>query len=190
MIDPVKTGDLISKLRKERDITQLALSAQLRVTHQAVSKWETGGALPDPEMLLALAKLFKVSIESLLNGEVKRTNTDDINDEIPADKIAYSEVMADVVKTTGNLSTLTEAYPEMLGKDIADCIQTLNLREEKLFVLLSGAMSSAELAQVIKTFKSAPLLMAVKDKMTQNDLLDCVKTIPVTDSEQLKLLLS
>jgi len=69
MVNSLKTGEFISRLRKEKDMTQLSLVAALQVTYQAISKRETGTALPDIEMLLSLSKSFDVSIESLLQGE-------------------------------------------------------------------------------------------------------------------------
>lgn len=60
----------ISKLRNHRGMTQFQLAAALNVSHQAVSKWETGAALPDIQTLLALTQLFGVTMEELLNTEI------------------------------------------------------------------------------------------------------------------------
>jgi transcriptional regulator with XRE-family HTH domain len=46
------------------------------VTRQAVSKWENGTANPSTSNLLALAKLYGVSVEELLS-QVKSENTAD-----------------------------------------------------------------------------------------------------------------
>ncbi|MBP3292508.1 MAG: helix-turn-helix transcriptional regulator, partial [Clostridia bacterium] len=40
-------GQIIKKLRKERNLTQEELAEQLNVTAQSVSKWENGTGLPD-----------------------------------------------------------------------------------------------------------------------------------------------
>jgi transcriptional regulator with XRE-family HTH domain len=69
MIDSRKTGAYISKLRKEKDWTQLDLSDRLYVTPQAVSRWETGDSFPDLSLLVEIAKIFHVSVDDLLNGE-------------------------------------------------------------------------------------------------------------------------
>lgn len=61
-------GSTISKLRKERALTQEQLGQAVGVSAQAVSKWEKGGA-PDVEMLPALAQFFGVSIDSLFGRE-------------------------------------------------------------------------------------------------------------------------
>ena len=83
--DPIKTGEYISLLRKRRDMTQFALAAALQVSHQAVSKWETGSALPDIDILLSMSNFFEVSIENLLLG------SDEITDPLADDRVLYSE---------------------------------------------------------------------------------------------------
>ncbi len=81
----------ISKLRNNRGMTQFQLAAALNVSHQAVSKWETGAALPDIQTLLALTQLFGVTMEELLNTEIvirgeEETPEEDAGDE-PAQTI-------------------------------------------------------------------------------------------------------
>ena len=66
MIDAELTGRNIAHLRRRRMMTQLQLSETVNVSHQAVSKWERGVALPDVETMLALSRLFCVSMEVLL----------------------------------------------------------------------------------------------------------------------------
>jgi len=68
MLDPKRIGEFIAKLRKDKDLTQSALADILFVTHQAVSKWENGIALPDLEVLVAMRKLFGVSVDNILDG--------------------------------------------------------------------------------------------------------------------------
>ena len=59
-------GKTIQELRKQKDITQEELAAQLGVTAAAVSKWENNYTLPDILMLCALADFFDVSTDKLL----------------------------------------------------------------------------------------------------------------------------
>ena len=58
-------GQRISQYRKGLGLSQEALGEQLGISRQAVSKWETGAASPDMENLLALAKVFGVSVAEL-----------------------------------------------------------------------------------------------------------------------------
>ena len=45
MIDNKKVGLAIAQLRQSKNLTQQQLAACLNVSHQAVSKWETGLSL-------------------------------------------------------------------------------------------------------------------------------------------------
>lgn len=54
-------------LRKQRGLSQEALAEKLGVSRQAVSRWETGSALPDAGNLLQLSRLFGVTADSLLS---------------------------------------------------------------------------------------------------------------------------
>ena len=47
--------DILVQERKKRGWSQEELAARVQVSRQAVSKWETGDALPDLPKLLALA---------------------------------------------------------------------------------------------------------------------------------------
>ena len=58
-------GQRISGYRKALGISQEELGARLGVSRQAVSKWETGAAVPDMENLLSLAREFGVSVAEL-----------------------------------------------------------------------------------------------------------------------------
>lgn len=68
MLDTCKVGSYISKLRKERDWTQMEMADKLNVSHQAVSKWERGDSLPDIGTLMTIGQTFGVSIDELMNG--------------------------------------------------------------------------------------------------------------------------
>lgn len=59
-------GKTILELRKQKNVTQEDLAAELGVTAAAVSKWENGYTLPDVLMLCALADYFHVSTDELL----------------------------------------------------------------------------------------------------------------------------
>lgn len=53
-------------LRKENNLSQEALAEKLGISRQAVSKWERAEASPDTDNLIALAKLYCVSLDELL----------------------------------------------------------------------------------------------------------------------------
>ncbi|MGI6239060.1 MAG: helix-turn-helix domain-containing protein [Christensenellales bacterium] len=70
MADTLAIGRAIAQLRRAMKMTQQSLAACLYVSHQAVSKWENGVALPDVMTLFALCKYFGITIEQLLTIDI------------------------------------------------------------------------------------------------------------------------
>lgn len=62
-------GQRIQALRKEHDLSQEGLGEKLGVSRQAISRWEMDGAVPEVDKLIAMGKLFGVSVDHLLGVE-------------------------------------------------------------------------------------------------------------------------
>lgn len=69
-MDNQKIGDLIKKLRKEKNLTQKGLADILMVTDKAVSKWERGLGYPEITIIPELANALGITISELLNGSI------------------------------------------------------------------------------------------------------------------------
>lgn len=65
-------GEKLHRLRRERGLSQEALAAELRVSRQAVSRWELGEVVPDTANVLAVSRIFGVSTDYLLLDECDR----------------------------------------------------------------------------------------------------------------------
>ena len=63
----IETANRLVQLRKENGLSQEALAAKLGVSRQAVSKWERAEASPDTDNLIALAELYGMTLDGLLN---------------------------------------------------------------------------------------------------------------------------
>lgn len=63
------TGQRISEKRKELGMSQEALGEKLGVSRQSIYKWESDTSLPDVDKLIALSRLFRVSVGWLLGVE-------------------------------------------------------------------------------------------------------------------------
>ncbi|MBR2890241.1 MAG: helix-turn-helix transcriptional regulator [Oscillospiraceae bacterium] len=59
-------GNRIAEVRKEKGYTQEYIAAQLEVSRQAVSKWESGLSMPSTENLLKLSGLLEVPLDELI----------------------------------------------------------------------------------------------------------------------------
>lgn len=61
---------------KEHTLSQEELGEQLNVSRQAIYKWERNASLPEIEKLIALSKLFGVSVGYLLGVEEQHAQSD------------------------------------------------------------------------------------------------------------------
>ena len=67
----MKLGENILKLRKQNGLSQEQLGEQVGVTRQTISNWELNETTPNPEQLKLLSKALNVSIDELLDNDVK-----------------------------------------------------------------------------------------------------------------------
>ena len=73
-------SEFLYALRKEKGMTQAQLAELLGVTNKAVSKWETGEAMPETSLLLPLSRILDVTVDELLDGKRSRNNDDNNQD--------------------------------------------------------------------------------------------------------------
>lgn len=69
-------ADFLYTLRKEKGLTQAELAERLGVTNKAVSKWETGEAMPETALLVPLARELGTTVDELLNGGRNQSNAE------------------------------------------------------------------------------------------------------------------
>jgi len=75
MFDQAAFGEKLKRCRKERNLTQEEVAEKISVSGQAVSKWEKGECLPEVYNLKLLGRVYRVSLDNLLdmeNGENER----------------------------------------------------------------------------------------------------------------------
>lgn len=73
-MDQMKIGKFIADCRKKMNLTQMQLAEKLGITDRAVSKWETGRAMPDSSIMLSLCQTLKINVNDLLSGEIVMDN--------------------------------------------------------------------------------------------------------------------
>ncbi len=64
-----KTGQFITELRKQNNLTQSDLANKLGISDKAVSRWETGKGFPDVSLLQPLGEVLGTSVNEIINGE-------------------------------------------------------------------------------------------------------------------------
>lgn len=81
-------GEKILKLRKMQGLSQEQLGEQVNVTRQTISNWELNETSPNPEQLKLLSKALKISIDELLDNEIK---------SVLEEKLSNTEKLAGII---------------------------------------------------------------------------------------------
>ena len=63
----VEIANKLVKLRKQLGLSQEELAEKIGVSRQAVSKWERSESSPDTDNLIALSKIYNISIDEMLD---------------------------------------------------------------------------------------------------------------------------
>ena len=182
-------GSNIKKLRRERGITQDQLANALGISGQAVSRWETGAAMPDISLIPALSNYFNVSSDFLLD-----INADGTTEEIDSIKDQLNDMVDDnlIIRTAryalkkyprdpdlmGFLSSAlinkavydenkTEMYEEAasLCRNILEISTVNHIRHGAVDMLCTAYAHLGKREEAIELARSMPLLYQCKEKL-------------------------
>ena len=81
-------GNKIFELRKKNNLSQEQLGEQVNVTRQTISNWELGETAPNPEQLKLLSKTLNISIDELLDNDIKH---------VLVERVSNTEKLAGIV---------------------------------------------------------------------------------------------
>lgn len=95
-IEVMKNGDdmfseQLRKFRKIHGSSQAKFAAAIGVSQQAVAKWETNKATPNPDMLKKIGNFFNISVDTLLENveENKMYMTNDLDEFLSQSQIVF-----------------------------------------------------------------------------------------------------
>jgi len=74
-LNQVEIGRFISKMRKQKRLTQVELADLLSISNKTISKWECGNGMPELSLMLPLCDSLGISLNELFSG-VKLTDAD------------------------------------------------------------------------------------------------------------------
>ncbi len=81
-------GNKILMLRKKQGLSQEQLGEKVNVTRQTISNWELNETTPNPDQLKLLSKALNVSIDELLDNEIK---------SVLEEKVSNTEKLAGII---------------------------------------------------------------------------------------------
>ena len=111
-------------LRTQSGYSQEALAEKVNVSRQAISKWELGLTLPDTDKIVALSKVFDVSIDYLLKDEIK-VNKDESLDRLVLKFLGSAQDMDDISKELVDIMQ-DGVVDEMERKRVNEIVKTLD----------------------------------------------------------------
>lgn len=128
-------GENIYNLRKSKNLSQEQLAELINVTRQTISNWELGETSPNPEQLKSLSKILNVSVDELLNNDIKN---------VLVEKVSNTERLAGIIIKV--LKFVGIAFLIMLVVDIIAFVIFACVRKE----MPSSSVESATIACSIK----------------------------------------
>lgn len=77
MVEQMGIGKQITRIRKERNLTQEDFAQMFHVTRQTVSNWENEKSYPDLQTLIVMSDIFEISLDVLIKEDSKMVKTID-----------------------------------------------------------------------------------------------------------------
>lgn len=99
-MDCAKVGQLICRLRREKQMTQKQVADKLNISAKTVSKWECGYGMPDISVLGELSEILNVNIEKILLGDMEQNRKE--NGNMKKIKFYVCPVCGSIITETGN----------------------------------------------------------------------------------------
>ncbi len=99
-------GSYITDQRLRTGLTQRQVAEKLSVSHQAISNWERGDTFPTVDLLMQIAKLYKVKLDALIGSaelssreaqivnQIAQASPDEIASLIRAGALSAAEVLS------------------------------------------------------------------------------------------------
>ena len=159
-------GNRISKYRKAKGLTQEGLAAQMGVSSQAVSKWETDASCPDISALPQLCKILGITADELLTGK-----TEEVKLVPPSERKSLEELTlrvkvlsADGDKIRVNLPMTLVKIALEIGVDVVP-----NMGGEH-----GDVMKSIDMEKVVKMVEQGLIGKLVEVESADGDIVEVV----------------
>lgn len=126
---PQKTvGQIIVKLRREKDMTQDILADQLGVSRQQISKWENDVTAPSDKQLEKICSIFQVTTDCLIvNQTVNVIEKENVAVEKPEKEFTEKEKIADIERREEEIKSFRAFYEKNEKRKRLVLLKTLGI---------------------------------------------------------------
>ena len=128
----VKICENLRILRAKERYSMEDIAEIIGVSRQSVAKWESGESLPDIEKCVKLAKLYKVTLDDLVNATVEELQYEDDEEK---GKYCFG-----VVKLTDGRILVPEKAKEVFKLDEGDAMMFLGDRKKGMALVKIGKL--------------------------------------------------
>ena len=177
MFDMKKFADYITDRRRKLGFTQEQLSDLVGVTHQAVSKWERGEAMPEISKLSSLAKALGVQTDEIIanmytENETTTTKTETQTGKADAEYFALADKssVGDVYYLAPDLSK------EVLREAISTIIATKGPRAASMLLPFADEEYLATIAAPMLQKGDFSLVGYLDEKAIKREVINLVTT--------------
>lgn len=114
-MDTALIADFLKKLRQQAGYTQAELGKMIDVTDKAISRWENGSGFPEISNLLALSRIYGISVDDILtcNQSVLKCDYQETQEQ----KEIASDASAANMQTRDKKNAQTDAQQEIHNKN-------------------------------------------------------------------------
>ncbi|NLK43807.1 MAG: helix-turn-helix domain-containing protein [Tissierellia bacterium] len=154
-MDCVKIGELIAKLRKEKNLTQKNIADALGIQSKTVSKWECGLGCPDLSLWPDLSAILDVDMVQLMEGEITSNRPDSGN----IDKVRFYVCpnCGNILVSTGSASIFCcgRKLEQIIPMDSVDAIKiTVEEIDTDYFISFDHPMTKEHYISFVAYVKS------------------------------------
>ena len=162
-------GQRIAAKRNELGLSQSALGEQLGVSRQSVFKWESDAAIPEIDKLIALSRLFGVSLDWLLGiGDASAT-------EVPipeAEKQDFTERERQILELLANRKTVLPRWLKAMAVVAVVCVSVAMINSS---IALYRSSRAKEQAASLETYIQS--MIPAPARVVQEMDYDCIPAL-------------
>ena len=173
-------GEKLVNLRKQHNkMTQEELAEKLGITRQTIFNWESNQTKPDLDQLKGLSKLYKISIDELVDNEIKDILTERVSNVEKLAGLIYKILKGLVIAVLGLIIAFilsiifNKSYPVSVGL-VTNLNCTLNNRDYAIEIHSNKNQEIVNIVGAAELYNNLNLSNLQKSNQAIEKINDCM----------------
>ena len=128
----MKLAEKIILLRKQKGWSQEELAAQMDVSRQSVSKWESGASMPDIDKIILLSRIFETSTDYLLKDDIDEEDNDEKDEAEEKQSHIDTEEPTESSEKKGMTESREEKRTFVTGTEVREYLALIKYASKKI----------------------------------------------------------